>query len=180
MIEQYPVWDGNSGMLGGEDIALIRELVRQIPTGQKPRLVVDLGAGSGTSALAVFTAGREDIRVVSIDVRQEALEATKANMEKYGFIERWQGRMGRSDQIEWSKVHKIELLLCDSTHDYASQADELNHWLPYVIQGGLVWVHDYTDRSRYPGVSMAIDEAIAAGRLAQIETRGLSWAGKRL
>lgn len=177
---KLPVWDGNSGMLGGEDIALIRELVRQIPTGQKPRLVMDLGAGSGTSALAAFTAGREDIRVVSIDVRQEALEATKANMEKYGFIERWQGRIGRSDRVAWSGQSMIDLLLCDSTHDYASQADELEKWLPFVWPKGLVWVHDYTDRSRYPGVSMAIDEAIAAGRLAQIETRGLSWAGKRL
>lgn len=177
---KLPVWDGNSGMLGGEDIALIRELVRQIPTGQKPRLVVDLGAGSGTSALAVFTAGRDDIRVVSVDVRREALDNTRANMEQYGFLTRWQGLQGRSDRIAWSGDAMIDLLLCDSTHDYASQADELEKWLPYVWPKGLVWVHDYTDQSRYPGVSMAIDEAVKAGRLKKIETRGLSWAGRRV
>lgn len=180
MTQEYPVWDGNSGMLGADDIALIRELVRRLPVGKGPRLIVDLGAGSGTSALAAFTAGRDDIWVISIDVRRAALDDTRANMEKYGFLTRWQGLQGRSDRIKWDGEQMIDLLLCDSTHDYASQADELEHWLPFVWPKGLIWVHDYTDQSRYPGVSMAIDEAVAVGKLIRIETRGLSWAGKRV
>lgn len=174
------IWDGISGYLQPEDIALIKRLAGQLPP--FPVLVYDLGAGSGTGALSVFTARVHNITVVSVDISQEALNATRANMEQFGFIKHWSGVKCRSDKAPETVgllEGSVNMLLCDSTHDYASQQDELNTWFKYLAPGAFVWVHEYAGyaNSIYPGVRVAIDEFISAGKLKSIAVQGYSWGG---
>lgn len=173
------VWDGRSGLLLPDDIAFIRELVGGLP--KEPVQVVDLGAGSGTTALAVFSARQKDISVLSVDVRASAIEATRANMAQYGYLHSWQGVVERSDRVSmpWPRM-AVDLLLCDSTHDYASQQDELIYWFKELRKWAVVWVHDasLSSAGTYPGVRLAIDEFVDQGRLEPIGERGLGWAGR--
>src|SRR3990170_96810 len=129
-------WDGQSGMLEPEDIALIAKLVGMLPQDRDVQ-VIDLGAGTGTTALAVFRARSKGIWVVSVDVQRAAIEASDANMRQYGYWEYWLGIVSRSDVAgkSWGKV-RVDLLLCDAPHDYASQFDELAAWLPCMERGG--------------------------------------------
>lgn len=180
-IRPVKVWDGKSGYLEPADIELIKELASQLP--QAPVLVYDLGAGSGTTALSVFTARPDNIKLVSVDIRQESLDAAKANMVQFGFIKNWSGLKCRSDRAPHMAAllpSTVHMLLCDSTHDYASQQDELNEWFKYLVPGAMVWVHEYWGyaNSIYPGVRLAIDEFIEAGRLSPIKVQGFSWGGK--
>jgi len=172
------VWDRKSGLLSTEDIDLIQELVKLVPENEYVT-IMDLGAGSGTSALSIAYARPKNIKIISVDISLDALEATKANMIQYGFIDIWQGFKGRSDRapkalhMQFKSVHMI---CCDSTHDYASQQDEIEAWLPYLKLNSPVWCHNYLAQ-QYPGVKTAIDEFVNDGILKTIRTSGLSWGG---
>ncbi len=179
MTAEMPVWDGKSGYLEPDDIRLIKMLTGMLPA---DRLVqcVDLGAGSGTSALSVFTARSQDIRVASVDISGVALDATRKNMQQYGYISSWTAIQGRSDAMAKQWKRPVDLLLEDSTHDYASKQDVLTAWFKHLRPGALVWSHEYAGyaNSIYPGVKVCIDEFVERGWLETIEVAGYSWAGR--
>ena len=172
-------WDGKSGYIIPEDVALIQKLARMLPN--RHVNVVDLGAGSGTTALSVFSIRDAGIALTSIDVVPQALENTRLNMVQYGYITMWNSLKLRSDVAgkQWT-AGLVDMLMCDATHDYASQQDELNAWERHLQPGTLVWIHEYAGYANgmYPGVKAAVDEFIAAGKLETIEVSGLSWGGK--
>ena len=173
------VWDGKSGLLDPEDIALIKEVVRMLP--KTPVVVMDLGAGSGTSALAVFTARSKNIHVISVDISDTAIANTNINMVQYGFIDKWSGIINRADRVPetFDLDFGIDLLMDDCSHDYASQQDNLNAWFPYLKPGTKLWIHDANDSdSKYPGVRRAIEEFISQGVLKTLKVGGLSWVGE--
>lgn len=178
MTAPAPVWDGKSGLLLPDDIRLIKMLTGLLPDSLMQ--VVDLGAGSGTSALSVFTARQDRIRVASVDISGVALDATRKNMQQYGYIPKWTGIPGRSDVIAKGWKRPVHLLLEDATHDYASKQDSLLAWFRHMKPGALVWSHEYNLPSHYPGVMLCIDELVEAGRLETIEVAGYGWAGRFL
>lgn len=177
------VWDGKSGYLQPGDVDLIRRLAKELPPEPYPVLVYDLGAGSGTTALSVFSVRPTSIRVISVDIDKNALRATEANMVKYGHINRWQGVHCRGDKAPQAtalQFKTVNMLMCDCTHDYASKQDELNTWFKYLAPGALIWIHEYAGyaNSIYPGVRIAVDEFVEAGKLIPIAVQGYSWGGR--
>lgn len=178
-------------MLVKEDIDLIRELVKdRLKTSTPPAYrvrVVDLGAGSGTVALAVFAeAPPGRVRVVTVDNEAEALDwagLAIGNIERADDWERIQADAADSSSCGLD----FDLLLVDAEHTYQAVKDELATWLPTLREGGLVWVHDYGDPKDFglhskvtPGVKRAVNELVRKGELEEIETRGLGWAGRKL
>lgn len=170
------IWDQRSAYINEQDQQFIRELVDLLP---KDRIVhiVDLGVGHGTTALTVFYRRSKDIAITSYDISLVNLDLAEANMIQYGFSSLWEGFCSRSDKPYVFPTSGVDLLLCDATHDYASQMDELLVWLPHCNENTYIWVHDYGDNP-YPGVKTAVDELVAAGKLIQIKVGAQCWVGK--
>lgn len=166
------------GMLVAEDVDLIREMVASLPPG--PIRIVELGAGSGTTAGAVLVE-RPDAYLWTIDISAEALDWADRFLAQSGLTtgawHRWE-----SDSVlaaaSFDVSESIDMLLIDSSHEYEHTVAELEAWLPLLrTGGGLIWLHDYA--GAYPGVTRAVDEAEMRGEIELIDQRGLGWGGRK-
>lgn len=162
-------------MLQEADVDLIRELVDKLQD-VWPLRVIDLGAGSGTTAGAVFAErGDAGVIVKTYDISQENIDWARQFITNIGMLDYWSGFV--RDSVEASVGHgELDLLLIDSSHEYEHTVAELNHWLPLLSRrASYVWAHDYL--GEYPGVTKAIDEFVAAGILKTYKVQGLGWSG---
>lgn len=167
----------NRGFLLWEDVDLIGELVEALA--ERPILrVVDLGAGSGTTAGAVFAARQTAVEVYTYDISQDAINWARLFIQNIGFEKQWSGIV--RDSVEAARMWangSIDLLLLDTSHVYEPTVRELATWRTRIAPGGLIWCHDYTGPDG-AGVSQAIDEAVARGEFETIKTLGYGWAGR--
>jgi predicted O-methyltransferase YrrM len=162
-------------MLDWEDVDLIQSMVGSL--GEDPR-IADLGAGSGTTAAAIY-AVRPLARVVTVDIVEENLDWASLFLKNCNYSrDRWTALL--SDSVEAAASFEdgeLDMLMIDTSHEYEPTVRELVAWLPKLRKQGLVWLHDY--RGVYPGVTRAVNEAIADGRLVQADVRGLGWGGRK-
>ncbi len=146
-----------------DDLKLLIELVQDH---DEPPRVVQLGAGSGTMALAILGA-RKDLRLWTVDNDQENLDweakaLSNAGFDaqrepnvrhpRYGTILSDSARCGRA----W--VGTVDLMVIDAEHSYRGVKRDLHAW---GDKAKLVFCHDYdgtTAPQRYPGVQRACDE----------------------
>ncbi len=163
------------GMLKEEDVDLIRELVdvamERLGVGPTVLNVCDLGAESGTKALAVFAAARHNVRVTTIDWDADALGWAGLAVSNIGRKDDWRGVNTESGSVT---IGSVDLLLVDIEHNYDGTKGILETWLPKMKDSGIVWVHDYED-----GVKRAIDDLVDDGQLVKLATRGLGWTGAK-
>lgn len=163
-------------MLDWEDVALIREMVATL--GPDPVRIIDLGAGSGTTAGAIY-AERPDAYVWTIDIVQESVDWAGLFLSRIiGVGGQWHGWAEDSVKAALSfEDGSLDMVLIDTTHEYEGTVKELEAWLPKLKNGGLLWCHDY--RGVYPGVTRAVDEFEVAGLIEMIDIRGLGWGGHK-
>ncbi len=169
------------GFLSQGCVDLIREAVATITPYSPPiaNLVIDLGAGSGTTACAVF-AERSDLLVETYDIDAEALYWARRNLEAAGFLPHswWIDRL--QDSAEASDNHNdgaVDMLMVDADHTYEGVARDIAAWLPKLKPGAPVFFNDYDARDApnyYPGVQQAVDEAVARGDLVFVKRQGWS------
>lgn len=176
-------------MLVAEDVDLIRELVRRLRE-QEPRRVlqvVDIGAGSGTTALSVFAEVSDKILVRTVDHDAQALAWSKLVVSNIGRLRDWRGFVGDSARAIFERGGQdIDLLLVDAEHTYKAVLADLAVWLPLLRDSGFVWIHDYGDPMLYGlgvrpsrGVKRAINELVRKQELSVVKVAGIGWAGKR-
>ncbi len=146
-----------------DDLTLLVDVVRDLP--RRP-WVVQLGAGSGTMALAILGA-RGDVTLWSFDIEQQAL-----NWEEQAILNA--EALPRKDQAgpvyipvrehsviagrTWDGNTQIELLVIDAEHSYEGVTADMGAWGRH---SELVFLHDYdasTAPEQYPGVREAADE----------------------
>lgn len=60
-----------------------------------------------------------------------------------------------STEVTYVWYRPIGLLFIDASHDYLSVLNDLGNWVPFVVAGGLVALHDVTNPDT-PGVAQAI------------------------
>lgn len=149
-------------MCCAEDLTLLVEVIRGLA--RRP-WIVQLGAGSGTMALAILSA-RRDVTLWSFDNDQQALnweEQAIINAEAlpprdeagpvYIPIRQDSVIAGRS----WNGATQIELLVIDADHSYHGVMGDMGAWGRHAE---LIFLHDYdgTDApQQYPGVREAAD-----------------------
>ena len=170
------------------DVDDIQLLVRALP---KDAQVVDLGAGSGTTALAVLTA-HPTAHVYSVDNDQVQLDWTEINLHANGMTERWIGVCGAVGSEAVRATVKmfvgrswVDLLLHDAGHTRQDVLRDLRAWLTMLRPGSYVWVHDFAPMEEaeesYPGVKQAIKELEHEGLIRwSFEPRGIGYVGRKL
>lgn len=156
-----------------EDVDDIQRLVEGMP--KRPINVVDLGAGSGTTALAVFCIRSKRLKVWTVDIDAQALSWAEANLKGFGYLYlgRWFPKLISSHKLalDWEEG-KVDLLLHDADHSEKAVYRDILAWLPHMAANGIIWVHDY--KGDYPGVARAIERL----PLKPLPVSGMGWAGK--
>lgn len=123
-------------------------------------VIVNIGAGAGTSALA-FLEMAPDAWLTTVDrdedaVRKEynALQDSGLDLKRYTVI--------ISDSIETAKVWPdkgIDLLFMDGAHHYDYVKQEINSWASFVNPGGFIFIHDCgVGNHAWEQVKRAVDE----------------------
>lgn len=159
------------GMLREEDVDAIQDICRSLPN---VPVVADVGAGVGTTALAVW-AIRPEAQIISVDHDAARLDEVR---RLSGIPASWTAI--ESDSSEAAAIFPAEtfdLLLLDTSHEYEDTMAELRAWLPHLRERAWVWCHDYL--GEYPGCPRAIDEIVDEGLMSAYKTQGLGWLGRK-
>lgn len=146
------------------DVELLKRCARTLPRSYTVQ-VIDLGCGSGTTALAILEAHpRAD--VVSYDISQDNLNWTEELLKRCGYIDRWQGyRVDAVSAAQGWIGSKVDAVMLDASHLYQETLAELKAWVPLVRRRGWVWCHDYQGDGGMAegenGVRRAVDEYVS-------------------
>lgn len=183
-----------------DDLIGIAMIEAHDPTGL---YVVDLGAGSGTTALAILQI-RLDAHVWTVDTVLANLHWAEANLKGFGEqlagyttvshygreTERpaprwtpWQGAAAAFAE-EWTRAKRplADVLLHDAGHEEKDVYDDVLAWLPNLHPEAVIWVHDYyrmPGGEEYPGVARAIARLVNDGYVWPLEAKaaGIGWLG---
>ncbi len=140
------------GFLYADDVDAIIELVQALPA--RPVVVVDIGAGAGTTALAVLETRPIDITVFTIDINHENLDWARAALYNANLLANWVPVYRPSAHCF---LDRVDLLLVDGDHTFEGVEADLTAWLPVVRWNAPVWLDDHFDE--YPGVALAVARA---------------------
>jgi len=133
------------------------------PKNGKQPIFVNVGSGSGTSAMAMREAA-PDVYIYSVDISPGGplggFEGETTAFEQAGLTRPFQ-ILGDSRQVAaaWDK-DEIELLFIDDGHLEHEIRGDIAGWLPHVAYGGIVLFHDYGSEF-WPAVKQVVDELLA-------------------
>ena len=157
------------GYLSMEELKFLIRLVKSLPDDP---LVVNIGAGVGTSTMAILEA-RKDSFVVSVDLYagvrpigglgNEYLQVKDAGMLGRRFeICSDSARAGddwlKNTNNRWWR-RKVDMVFHDAAHGEETLTTEIEAWLPRVRANGIIAVHDYTSEY-WGGVCKAVDDLL--------------------
>jgi predicted O-methyltransferase YrrM len=142
------------GFLKLGEVELLDQLVKTLP---KDPLIINLGAGVGTSAMTILEA-RDDSFVVTVD--RECGEHPLGGLQNEHHVIRaakWLHRRvgicsesataGKNwwhykEESWWRR--KADMVIHDATHEYDPVTAEIKAWLPRVRAKGIIMAHDYS------------------------------------
>lgn len=145
------------GFLYQGEITFLKDLVKDLPWGAN---VINFGAGVGTSALAMIEE-RNDLRVTTIDIssggpngglenERNAFENAKMKKLLPAQILNDSADQGR----KW--IGKVWMVFVDGDHSPQAVEDDIDAWLPHVLDGGIMAFHDYSSDT-WPAVKEVVD-----------------------
>lgn len=162
------------------ELPALKILVIQLPPNS---LVINIGAGSGTSGLAILES-RLDVALVTIDIENNdsplgSLYSERGVMRQAGF--------GNQFDVRWSQLHmdsklagrtwpisgerNPNMVFVDGDHSYEGCKGDIEAWVPHIVPGGIIAIHDYKKRDiapnpdgphpkDWPGVDSAVQELL--------------------
>lgn len=146
------------GYLTRQEIAFLKDLARQLPTDP---VIVNIGAGAGTSTIA-FLEARPDCVVFSIDLLTTERECTTnehlrlaeiAPANAARVIRIW----GDSSTVGRAWTFVVDMVFVDGDHLAPGVQADIDAWLPHTMH--VMAFHDYT-RDRWPDVKAVVDRAM--------------------
>lgn len=171
-----------------QELPALKLLVAQLPPNP---LVVNIGAGAGTSGLAILES-RPDVILVTIDIQDASspfgcLEGERDVIGRAGLghlrRERWFQIHGDSKIVgkEWGNfIFKdnpdfsrgtVAMVFIDGDHSYEGCKGDIEAWVPHLVPGGILAVHDFLKGDLqpdpngphpkpWPGVDSAVHELL--------------------
>jgi hypothetical protein len=151
---KHDVWSVQKwlGYLFEEEVIALQEFAEKLPDGA---VVVNIGAGGGTSGLLFAEKLGERGRLYTVDIQDESspygcLEGEREVFKSAGLDhlagKHWFQIHGNSIHVgDWWKGHglPIDFLFIDGDHSYEGCAGDIKAWLPHIKIGGYLAVHDY-------------------------------------
>lgn len=170
------VWakvEGIHGFMGLRECGLLYYAARHWPV-EGP--VIELGSFKGRSTSVLALAGRQ---VHAVDAwspgnyvasamgahfvpDDRALQEFRANTEQVGAAERIEVHRGKTTDVARGWQARCAILFIDAGHNYPEVRADVDNWLPHLLPGGLVLLHD-TFSDRYSGVIQAAGELLRDG-----------------
>lgn len=159
------------------EVDALKTLAQSLPANP---VVINIGAGAGTSGLA-FLEARPDLRLVTVDVQYDdspfgCIVAEEREVNRAGYSSRYDYRVGDSKFIGRGWLYIVDLVFIDGDHSYEGAKGDIMAWLPNVKTGGILALHDYHKDELYrdatdykpdaphpqdwPGVTQAVDELL--------------------
>lgn len=159
-----------------DEVGALKMLAESLPA--KPH-IVNIGAGAGTSTLALLES-RPDAIVTSIDVQENdspygCLSAEKAVVTEAGLIARLTQICADSKELGANWLKPVDMVFIDGNHSYKGCKGDIQAWLINLKPGGIMAIHDYGKAEAYkrkhdpatvphpkpwPGVDRAVDELL--------------------
>lgn len=156
------------------EVTALQDLARSLPADP---VIVNIGAGAGTSGLA-FAESRRDLTLYTVDIQSESspfgcLEAEKTVLREAGFDvdsyhtrfhqycypsihlgKAWLKPFGIYQEPSGEVNHGIgqklvDMVFVDGEHSYEGCKGDIEAWLPNIKPGGLLVIHDYDKAEVY-------------------------------
>lgn len=154
-----------------DEVPALKALAQMLPADP---IIVNIGAGAGTSGLA-FAEARKDAKIYTVDIQRDSspfgcLEAHENVLREAGFdIDGYHTRfhsicqdskiVGRTWNVPFgqaieSKLYGIgmplvDMVFIDGDHSYEGAKGDIEAWLPNILHNGILAVHDYDKASAY-------------------------------
>lgn len=167
------------GYLFVEEVQALKEIVRMLPSDPE---VLQIGAGAGTSSLAILEA-RDDVHLTTIDIEAGdspfgSLFAERKVVTEAGHINRLMQIHGDSKQIDLRPV-TFDMVFIDGDHSYEGCYSDITRWATYIVPDGIMAIHDYNktdaynnltnDKAPHPKVWDGVDRAVNELLLGKFE-----------
>jgi len=152
------------GYMTQDEVRMLKHAIRMIAS--ETPVLVNIGAGAGTSALAMREE-KPSAMIFSVDVSKGGplggFEGETNAFRNAGLAAPAQ-ILGESHEVakEWDK--KIDLIFIDDGHLEPEIRGDIEGWLPHVKTDGFLVFHDYGS-PRWPDVMRVVNELMAGCRL---------------
>jgi len=123
-------------------------------------VIVEIGSwrGKSTTCLGLGSKAGHGVPVFAVDPHSEhTFGDFSRNMEEAGLTDLVTPVPGRSQELAEGFDEPIELLFIDGAHQYELVNEDFDRWVPKVVEGGVVAMHDTT---WFPGPKRVADERI--------------------
>lgn len=131
----------------GNELPLLKSLPDLVH--HSPCVVVNIGAGAGTSGLA-FLESRQDLILHTVDIQDAdspfgCLYAERQVCQAAGYAlgERWFQYHVDSKRLAAYWTELADIVFVDGGHEYDEAMGDILSWLPHIRDGGYMAVHDY-------------------------------------
>jgi predicted O-methyltransferase YrrM len=155
------------GYLTVAEVRGLKKLVKMLPLNP---VAVNLGAGSGTSGLAILET-REDITLYTVDIRADSplgsLKSELNAIESSGieYKDRYTQILGDSAEIgrNW-EGENVDMVFVDADHSEAGVRADVEAWLPRIAPMGILAFDDYGEKRKgahqWIGVTTIVDKLV--------------------
>jgi len=105
--------------------------------------IVEIGTCSGITLVCLATAQKikKGKPVISIDIEKHS--DIDKNLSEAGVTEYAECIIGDASEVVKKWTDPIEMLWIDGDHSYKGAAKDISAWSNFVIEGGLIALHDY-------------------------------------
>lgn len=127
-------------------------------------VIVEIGSwkGKSTTCLGLGSRAGANVPIYAVDPHADyRFGEFKANMERAGIADLVTPIASLSQAAAPEFDKPIELLFVDGSHEYEDVKDDFDQWVPKVVEGGIVAVHDTT---LWAGPKKVVEDRIFRGR----------------
>lgn len=147
------------GYLYPNEIECLHEIVSEF---DHDPVIVNIGAGAGTSGLALYE--NRYVWLYTVDIQESSspfgcLEGERNAFRNSGYGDSQANHFqicGDSKEIGKKWTGKVDMVFVDGDHSYEGCKGDIKSWLPHIRDGGIIAFHDYGER--WPDVVKAVDE----------------------
>ena len=148
------------GYLRPEEVELLQRCADALPPDP---IIVNIGAGAGTSALT-FAEARPDAHIITIDISAGGplggMEGERNAFDDYNMGYYPEQILGDSAVVgkAWDRG-LVDMVFVDGDHSTKGVEGDVEGWLRHIKIGGIIAFHDYGDR--WPRVVQVVDKTLA-------------------